>query len=259
MAYLELNGKTASKYLTNHYSIEKYNDNYYKMVYFKYPIKNGGYEEKKKKSADRSVNDEKLNNHISRARSKIFEYSMCNEFDYFVTLTLDSKKYDRSNLAKYIKDLGQFIRDQRKKYGADIQYLLIPELHKDGKNWHMHGLIKGIKDNQLSKNKNGYLDWTSYSNKFGYCSIGPVKSTEAVSKYITKYIAKALGTNLKREKEKNLYYVSRGLKTAEKVKEGSLTSSQLAELTFNFENDYIKLLDLNGLQFLRICNQLDQL
>lgn len=228
------------------------------MVFHKLPVKTEGYDQDLILKNNRDVNDEKLDNHIVRARSKIFEYVACNDFDYFITLTLNKEKYDRYDLREFIKDLGQFIRDYRKKYKVDIQYLLIPEPHKDGA-WHMHGVIKGIPGSHLIINKNGYLDWTGYSDKFGWCSIDPIRSREAISKYMTKYASKALVASLKREKEKKLYYVTRGLKTAEKVKEGTLTSDQLERITFDYENDYIKAMDLNALQHLKIIDQLDQL
>lgn len=242
-----------SRILTDKYTIKRYTDDYFELIYFKYPVKNTGFEEEKLLQ-DRNVNDEKLDNNISRARSKIFEYALCNDFDYFITLTL---REDREDLPKFIKDFGQFIRDERKRINADIQYLLIPEQHKDGKSWHMHGLIKGIPENEMIINKYNYLDWPRYSEKFGYCSIGKVRSKIGVSKYITKYIVKALNVNLKREKEKKLYYVTRGLKTAVKVKEGHLTSSQLEKITFNYENEYIAKLELDGFQFLKLQHQLD--
>lgn len=243
------------------------------MVYHKYLMKNPGFELKDPKvKVDRNVNDEKLDNHISRAKNKVFEYAACNEFEYFVTLTLDPKKYDRYNLGKFIKDLGQDIRNQRRKYGADIQYLLIPEPHKDGA-WHMHGLINGFPDQELElftlqdklpyrvleliKEGHKIYNWTRYAEKFGWCTVERVKSRNAVSKYITKYISKSLTVDIQREKEKNLYYASRGLKTAKKVKEGHLSSSNLEEITFDYENDYVKLLDLNGIEYLKICNLLD--
>lgn len=246
--------KGYSKLITNYYSIKKYHDDLYKFTFHKFPVRNSGFEKIDNIPMNRSrdVNDEKLDNHISRAKNKIFEYAACNEFDHFLTLTLDPKKYDRYDLGKYIKDLGQMIRDYRKKYNVDIQYLLIPEPHKDGA-WHMHGLIKGIPDEELTKNANGYLDWPQYSNKFGYCSIDAIRSQEAISKYMTKYITKALHSNLNREKEKKLYYVTRGLKTAVKVKEGTING----ELTIpsDYENDYVKTKMLNGLEYLRLENQ----
>jgi len=74
---------------------------------------------------------------------------MCNDWTHFITCTLDKDKYDRYNLPVFQKDLSQFLRNQRKKYKAEIKYLLIPEQHKDGA-WHMHGLLQGLKECMLS-------------------------------------------------------------------------------------------------------------
>ncbi|MGL4805029.1 MAG: rolling circle replication-associated protein [Bacteroidales bacterium] len=137
------------------------------------------------------------------------------------------KKYERDNLSKFVEDLTQFIRDQRKKYGISINYLLIPELHADGRNWHMHGLfsdlpIQDIEPHNVTKLLDqGYVNWSSYEKKFGYNSLGAIRDSVACTLYITKYISKAVkstpvGVN------KKLYYCSRGLKTAPKVAQGLL-------------------------------------
>ena len=230
-------------YRDNYYNIKKYNDDYYKLVYCKVPIRSPGFELESDKEYTRDKNDFKLDNNKARARTAIFEIALCNEFDYFVTLTLDKKKYDRYNLPLFIKDFGQFIRDYRKKYKANIQYLLIPEKHKDGA-WHMHGLIKNIPREHLKLNNNGYMDWEAYSNKFGWISVDKVKNQEAVSKYITKYISKDIDNTVS-EKNKKSYYCTRGLKRSEKIKEGILTMSQIENITFSYENDYVKTLELS--------------
>lgn len=222
--------------------VKQYNDNIYKLVNIIQPNKS------KREEYRRDINEEKLDNSMARSRSKVFEYAVCNKFDYFVTLTLNKEKYDRKDLATYIKDLGQFIRNYRNKHNVDIQYLLIPEKHKDG-SWHMHGLIKGIPKEHLVKNEHGYLDWLPYREKFGYISIDNVKNQEAVSKYITKYISKALKRDLRGQKEKKVYYNTRGLKTAQTIIEGYLQATKLNQITFDFENDYIRLKDMNYTQF----------
>mgnify|MGYP006894371750 CR=1 FL=1 len=263
--------KGYSKLISNYYSIKKYNDDLYKFTFHKYPIRNLEFEKINNVPMNRSrdVNDEKLDNHIARAKTKIFEYAACNEFDYFTTLTLNEKKYDRYNLGKFIKDLGQMIRNYRRDFKVDIQYLLIPELHLDGA-WHMHGLFKGIPIEHLKlftlEDKLPYrlrelimegrkiYNWEKYAEKFGWCTLEQVINQEAVSKYITKYIRKSLNTDLKREKEKKLYYISRGLKSAVKVKEGTI-NGQLT-VPYEYENDYVKTKMLNGLEYLRLQNQL---
>ena len=225
--------------------MKKYNDNAYKLTVCKYPVKNFGFEEGGIKQ-NRNINDNKLYNNLIRAKMKVFEYSMCNNFEYFVTLTLSPEKYDRYNLTKFIKDLGQFIRDYRKKNSVNIQYLLIPEQHENGA-WHMHGLMKGIPEEHLVLNDNGYKDWKAYSEKFGYMSIDNIRNQEAVSKYITKYISKSIDVGKGvTEKNKKLYYASRGLKTAEIIKKGMLSAVEIESIPWQFENDYVKTVMLSN-------------
>lgn len=206
-------------------------------------------EEKEKRSNNRGkVNDEKLDSSLSRTKSTIFEYAMCNPWDYFITLTLDPKKYDRFNLSVYIKDLGQFIRDYRKKHNIQISYLILPEEHEDGA-WHVHGLIKGLPLHHLTlftlndklpykvldsiKQGQQIYNWASYAEKFGYCTLSLIKDNERIASYITKYISKDLHSR-KGEINAKLFYSTRGLKKAEELKRGYLNK----EITYNFENDY---------------------
>lgn len=239
--------RSKSKYLYNYYSIKKYYDNYYRLTVFKVRIKNAGFEleSPKYKSENNNEFEGKLDNNIIRARSKVFEYALCNDFEYFVTLTLDKTKMDRYSLDDFIKKLGQFIRNYRKKYGVNIQYLLIPEKHKDGA-WHMHGLIKGIPEAHLTLNKNGYKDWEAYSKRFGYISIDEIKNKEAISRYITKYISKSFYGGGVTEKNKKMYYASRGLKKAERIKEGTYYASNNDD--FDYENKYIKVKTVKSLE-----------
>jgi hypothetical protein len=242
----------------NYYNIKEYNKDMYRLIYCKMPIKNSGFEDDRKIEYKRDVNKEKLSNNIARARSKIFEYAICNNFEYFVTLTVNGQHLDRYNLVEYIKKLGQFIRDYRKKYKANVQYLLIPEKHTDGA-WHMHGLLKGILKEHLTINKYGYKDWNAYSKRFGYISIDDIKNKIAVSKYITKYISKSINNGGGvTEKESKLYYCSRGLKKPIKIHEGTLKSYQLNNIYFDFENEYIKSITLNKKEYEKIKKVLDE-
>lgn len=235
MIYINLIRLRSREYQRNVTIVKKFNDDTYKLTTHKFLKVKGVENPDRALSIRGTVNDKKIAESISRAKSRIFEYAMCNEFEYFMTLTLDPQKYDRGSLDDYIKKLGQFIRNYRLKHEIDIQYILIPELHKDGKNWHMHGLIRGLPCQHFEKNKNGYLDWPAYSKKFGYCSIDKIKNNEACSKYITKYIGKNLGKNI--DLNKKLYYCTKGLKTAEIIKKGTMS----ANITPDFENDYVSI------------------
>lgn len=219
----------------------------FKVTYCKIPVKRAGFEKEKKFVVSRDKNKKKLTNNIARARTRIFEYAICNDFEYFITLTVNGDFLNRYDLKEYIKKLGQFIRDYRKKYNCNIQYLLIPEKHKDGA-WHMHGLIKGIPCDHLYKNEHGYLDWPEYRCRFGFCSVDKIKSQIAVSKYITKYISKSINIDKSQgvtDKESKLYYCSRGLKKPLKIKEGTMYAFEHEQIPFTYENDYVRTAFLN--------------
>lgn len=264
--------KTESKLRDNQYLIKKYHDNSYKLIYFKTAIKTSGYEDPKRQIIKKENNEEyeKEESNISRARSKIWEYASCNKFDYFITLTLDKNKMDRYDLEEFIKKLGQYIRNNRRKTGSNIQYLLIPEQHKDGA-YHMHGLINGINKDDLvlfTQNDNvsklikiylglGRLiyNWVPYQERFGFVTVEKIKDRNAVAKYITKYVKKDLGLSVK-EMSKKSYYCSRGLKKAEIMKKGTFPTALGNILDFNFENDFVGLIDLNSEEYNHLINLL---
>ena len=231
------------------------NDNYDIKVVTMRNVRNSGIEcDDKKYSMRGSVNDTKLEESISRAKRVIYEIARCNEWDFFITLTVNSKKYDRTDLDKFHKDLTQWFRNYAKKHGIKIYFLLVPELHSDGKSWHMHGLIKGIPLHLLKqfkigdtmgkvladKVKNGDIvyNWLDYMNKFGFCDLEPIRSYDGVSKYITKYINKELASSVKKLNA-HLYYCSRGLSRALTVKKGTMKKGTLPfDIVPDFENDY---------------------
>lgn len=212
-------------------------------------LRNAGLEIDRKQKFRGQQHDHKLRNNISRANSKVFEYAYCNPWDYFVTLTIDGSKYQRDDLGTYYKAFSQWLRDYKKKYNLDFAYVLIPELHKDGKSWHMHGLLHGLPLEHLTLNDNGYLDWEPYRRKFGYISIDRIRDQARTASYITKYISKDLSKCIT-ECNAKMYYCSRGLKTATEVLRGTLIDGIVPD----FENEYLKLqwfdrnIDINTLK-----------
>ena len=199
-----------------------------------------------------SVNDKKLDCNVSRARAKIFEYALCNEWQWFATFTLDQKKYNRHDLKKFQKDFSQYIRDYNKRHDTQVQYLVIPETHKDGA-WHMHGFLMGLPEEHLrlftlkeklpkyirSKIENGHkvYDWNTYREKFGFTDLEPIFNHEACAKYVTKYVSKTLAGDIK-EVGAHLYYCSNGLRTAQEIKRGLLMCEMNSP---DYENAYVKL------------------
>ena len=57
---------------------------------------------------------------LSRARRAVMEYIACNDWQYFVTLTLSSK-YDREGLSAWRSSFTHWLRNLRRS-GRDIKY-----------------------------------------------------------------------------------------------------------------------------------------
>lgn len=212
---------TAAALVGPSFNIYQYNQELYKIVHFPRPRQFLGASE----SVDRSRkdNDKKLDPAISRARKTITELALCNPWDWFGTFTLDKDKYDRYDLEKFHKDFSQWIRDQRKKTGHAIRYVLVPELHKDGA-WHIHGLLYDVPDlisfDYLRAELGwrvpdkligrDYFCWMGFDAKFGFCSLGRIHDPVGVSFYVSKYVSKSMEDSGV-EVGKHLYYCSRGL------------------------------------------------
>lgn len=73
-----------------------------------------------------------------RAAAKLRDYALCNDFRYFVTLTLDAAKIDRYDLAGVVRKLRTWLDNRVRRCG--LKYVLVPEEHKDGA-FHFHGFF----------------------------------------------------------------------------------------------------------------------
>lgn len=178
--------------------------------------------------------DAKSSDNIRRAQRMIEGYALCNDWDWFVTLTLNGKYRSRSDLDQFRRDLSSMIRKIRMRTAAPVSFLLVPELHKSGDGWHMHGLIHGLPETELrpfsqkekippyirKKLRSGLAvyDWTEYRRRFGYVVAEAVRNRDAAARYISKYVSKGLDSTARRvDVCKHLYYVSRGLRSPELV------------------------------------------
>lgn len=77
---------------------------------------------------------------MRRARAKLRRLALANNFEYFVTLTLDPARIDRYDGAAVTKALGRWADNMVRRHG--LRYILVPELHKDGA-IHFHGFFAG--------------------------------------------------------------------------------------------------------------------
>ncbi len=205
-------------------------------------VRESGWEEEKPSQKVSVPSDSKQRRNLQRAKNKIFELSYCNEWDWFFTGTLDQTKQSRDDLDGFRRRFSQLVRNLKRRNGIDIDYLIIPELHADFENWHCHGLLKGIPENQI-QTINGKMSWARYADVFGFNDLQVIRNHEAVSKYLTKYITKSIdGDRGVTELNKNSYFHSQKLRMAEIKKSGTCreTSSEVPILsdTILFESEF---------------------
>lgn len=157
-----------------------------------------GWEPEKKKTVDgkKTTRDCDCINYagVNHARKTCRDIALLNPFTHFVTLTLDKTKIDRYDISKIKPKLLNWLKNERYRYGLD--YLLIPELHKDGA-VHFHGLFT-CPDGRLEASGKYYRDkpifyYKSWKKAFGFCTLVPIDGDyNALCNYITKYIVKDL-------------------------------------------------------------------
>lgn len=220
------------KYLRDFSFLKLYDNQKIKLVTCSC-VRNSGVEDDEEKRII-GVNESKLACNVARAKSRVTELALCNDWDYFVTLTASKSLVERYNLQSVYYALQRVIHNER-RIGHDIKYLFVPEQHKDGA-WHLHGFISGAEmrpfclDDKPPKYvrvrlKSGLsvFDWTAYSKAVGYTVCEPIRNKEAASRYVSKYITKVLAKAVNGSGE-HLYYCSKGLKRAVQIKKGRLES-----------------------------------
>lgn len=195
------------------------------------------------------INSEKLYDNIIRSRSVLLELVLCNPWDYFFTGTFSPEKYDRTDLSNLNKLISQWIRNYNKKYSTHIKYVLVPELHGDRENWHMHGLIFGLPKSHLSqfqigdimgkgiaekvKNNQVVFNWSAYALKFGFCDLEPIRDINKTASYLAKYISKDFNDGVT-ELNKHKYYASKGLNRAKREAFGNCD----IPIEWDYSNDF---------------------
>ncbi|HEX3038599.1 MAG TPA: hypothetical protein VHO94_06365 [Oscillospiraceae bacterium] len=142
-------------------------------------------------SKPKNMSNDTREDSVKRAKEKIFDIAVLNEFDHFITWTLDGEKIDRCNPKEVSKKLRVFLQHmvQRKH----CRYLIIPELHKDGKGIHMHGFASG----DLEYVDSGHIDNQGHTiYNMPQWSLGWSTAIELYGSrlhtacYITKYVSK---------------------------------------------------------------------
>lgn len=189
-------------------------------------------------------------NNISRSKKSVKELALCNDFNFFVTLTIKND-YNRYNIDNAFYFLQKFCKKYKRKFSS-FSYVFIAEYHKNGA-IHFHGLcnlpfeaiqldlyrrtIKNQKDDRFYHTFSSLIFDNFGRNTFDY-----ITSKDKISSYILKYITK----DCIRTSSHRLYTCSRGLKHADKT---YYSNEKLKDIFNNkkyFENDFYRIIDFNA-------------
>ena len=173
---------------------------------------------------------------LSRTKKNIREICLSNDFEYFVTFTVDSKNADRFSLDECQSLIRKRLESYKKRISKDLRYILITEKHKNGA-FHFHGMMKGLRQSDFYINKNGFLS-NKLFDKVGFNSFCKIDGNYSrCCNYILKYISKDCIKNSSNQ----IYFCSRGLSKADKF-----DVKIDFPLDYTYENDYVKILDFNS-------------
>lgn len=120
------------------------------------------------------------------------------QLNLFVTLTLDEGVISRTEYSEIIKHLSRWLDNRVRRDG--LQYILVPEYHKDGKSIHFHGLMNdnGLHLENSHHKHNGKTIYNISDYPYGFTTAKRVTNpkggnySDAISKYVHKYMTKAL-------------------------------------------------------------------
>ena len=219
--------------------LTQYNDEHFKLIEYKQD-----YRFLAKHYTNKYNNTNRYISNESRACSTIKELALCNDFNFFGTLTLKSDRYNLD----FAQDLIKKYMKKIKRTDKDFQFLWITEKHHGGA-FHFHGLFKFTNlsnfYNSTIKNQKDFKFYHGYSSylfdEIGRNFFEPIKDKEKLSSYITKYITK---TPVK-SSHNQLYFCSRGLARAENT---YLKNDNLDVIFKNkniYENDILKIVEFD--------------
>lgn len=131
---------------------------------------------------------------MRRTVNSIYDYSRSNNWDWFLTLTLDPKKVNRYDYQACCKKLKAWL-DYMRRTCPDMKYLIVPEQHKDGA-WHYHALFSDCSDlgfvDSGRRDSKGRIIWNVGRYRLGFSTATRVTDLKKTASYICKYITKEL-------------------------------------------------------------------
>lgn len=227
--------KSKNQVFTPKTYIYQYNDTTFRLVHCK-AVKEKGWEDIDESNytsiIPQTENEEIQRISLSRSKRNIRELALCNNFEYFATITVNNEFCDRFHLEECQTLLRKKFKKIKRSH-KDFAYLFITEKHKNGA-FHFHGLIKGLNIMDFYMNYNGYLSQKVF-DEIGFNSFSKIRDYNKTCNYITKYITKDCVKN----EHNQIYFCSKGLKKAER--------DELKNFDFqaSYENDFCKIRDID--------------
>lgn len=127
---------------------------------------------------------------LQKARRTIVDYALCNSFEFFGTITVDSKKWDINRPDVIQKALSSKLHMWEVSHDG-FKYIYVPEYGEETKRLHFHFLASGL---ETFVNEHGKLDCHLFRDNFGWCQISPIGKEDSdrlnTALYCSKYITK---------------------------------------------------------------------
>lgn len=153
---------------------------------------------------------------LNATKNRIYNIARSNVWEWFITLTFDRERTDASEYSMIVKRLKIFLNHLQQRKCPDMKYLIVPELHKDRKNYHFHGLLADVNGMQFvysgSDTEAGEPVYNLPQWTWGFTTATRIADSLRASSYITKYITKETESVIK---EKRRYYCSRNINRTE--------------------------------------------
>lgn len=145
-------------------------------------------------SQKQSMKERALEVSVKRSKQQLIGICRANLWDYFVTFTFNRRLVDSSNYEEVCLKAGKWLNNLKMRSCPDMKYVLVPELHKDGEHYHLHGLISDCDNLQFrvsgKVDKKGKIIYNLPSWKYGWNTATEVEHSGKVANYISKYITK---------------------------------------------------------------------
>lgn len=189
---------------------------------------------------------------INRTVNTVYELARANTWSYFLTLTINPALIDNTldNYDVFTKTIRKYLNNLKTNYAPDLKYLIVPELHKDGKKIHFHALIADVGNikfefsGKVSAGKYIYdIDKCKWGKKiynmplwkFGWSTATAVQDNNKVAGYICKYITKDL---LAVTKNKRRFWSSLNLDRAD-IRYFNVSYNDLISMFHVYENSIL--------------------